>query len=63
MNLDLSCFRDAHTIFRTLFLVTHDQEEALAMADRIFLMNGGVIEQADTPVEMYSSPKTQFVAE
>lgn len=43
-------------------LVTHDQEEALSFADRIAVMNDGVIEQIGTPEEVYYSPKTKFVA-
>ena len=47
----------------TTVMVTHDQEEALAMADRIVVMNGGVIEQVGTPEEIYRQPRTAFVAE
>ncbi|AXI02636.1 putative 2-aminoethylphosphonate ABC transporter ATP-binding protein [Aquirhabdus parva] len=43
-------------------LVTHDQEEALTMADRIVVMNHGVIEQVGTPEDIYHHPKTRFVA-
>ncbi|WP_036231161.1 putative 2-aminoethylphosphonate ABC transporter ATP-binding protein [Marinobacterium jannaschii] len=46
----------------TTIMVTHDQEEALAMADKIVVMNHGVIEQIGTPEEIYSRPKTAFVA-
>ena len=44
-------------------MVTHDQEEALSMADRIILMNKGVIEQIGTPHELYSKPNTSFAAD
>jgi iron(III) transport system ATP-binding protein len=44
-------------------LVTHDQEEALSFADRIAVMNNGIIEQIGTPEEVYYNPKTQFVAQ
>ncbi len=44
-------------------LVTHDQEEALSFADRIAVMNNGIIEQVGTPEEVYYNPKTQFVAQ
>ena len=47
----------------TTIMVTHDQEEALAMADRIVVMNHGVIEQVGTPKEIYSEPATAFVAD
>ena len=47
----------------TTIMVTHDQEEALSMADRIILMNKGVIEQIGTPYELYSQPNTSFAAD
>jgi len=46
----------------TFVHVTHDQEEAMTMADRIVIMNGGRIEQLGTPSELYESPRTAFVA-
>jgi iron(III) transport system ATP-binding protein len=47
----------------TTIMVTHDQEEALAMADRIVVMNHGVIEQVGTPTQIYRHPSTLFVAD
>lgn len=47
----------------TTIMVTHDQEEALAIADRIVVMNQGVIEQVGTPLDVYRHPKTAFVAD
>src|SRR5882672_3065985 len=47
----------------TFVYVTHDQEEALAMSDRIGVMNGGRIEQVGTPREIYEQPDTAFVAD
>ena len=47
----------------TTIMVTHDQEEALSMADRIVVMNHGVIEQVGTPMEVYEQPATPFVAD
>jgi len=47
----------------TTVMVTHDQEEALTMADRIVVMNQGVIDQVGTPVEIYRRPNTAFVAD
>ncbi len=47
----------------TTIMVTHDQEEALSMADRIVVMNHGVIEQVGAPTEIYRHPKTLFVAD
>jgi len=46
----------------TAIYVTHDQEEALSISDRIVVMNVGEIEQVGTPFEIYNFPKTQFVA-
>ena len=47
----------------TTIMVTHDQEEALTMADRIVVMNHGAIEQIGTPLEIYRSPASAFVAD
>ncbi len=47
----------------TTIMVTHDQEDALTMADRIVVMNQGVIEQIGTPLEIYRRPATAFVAD
>lgn len=47
----------------TFLFVTHDQEEALCMSDRIVIMNKGKIEQIGTPKEIYEEPKTLFVGQ
>ena len=47
----------------TAVYVTHDQEEALAISDRVVVMNVGVIEQIGTPEEIYNRPKSHFVAD
>ncbi|MFC5800525.1 ABC transporter ATP-binding protein [Streptomyces formicae] len=47
----------------TTVFVTHDQEEALSMADRVAVMNQGRLEQCATPTELYARPATDFVAE
>jgi iron(III) transport system ATP-binding protein len=47
----------------TTIMVTHDQEEALSMADRIVVMNHGVIEQIGSPTEIYRHPSSLFVAD
>ena len=47
----------------TVVYVTHDQTEAMAMSDRIFLINRGDIQQCGTPQEIYNSPVNQFVAD
>jgi putative spermidine/putrescine transport system ATP-binding protein len=52
--------RDSGT---TIVYVTHDQEEAMTMSDRICLMNGGRIEQLGTPSDLYFRPRTLFVAD
>jgi iron(III) transport system ATP-binding protein len=51
------------TLGVTTIMVTHDQEEALSVADRIVVMNHGVIEQAGTPMQVYRDPATPFVAD
>jgi len=60
MQLELK--RIQHEVGITFVHVTHDQEEAMTMADRIVIMNHGRIEQFGTPSELYESPTTPFVA-
>ncbi len=60
MQLELK--RIQHDIGITFVHVTHDQEEAMTMADYIVVMNGGRIEQLGTPAELYERPATAFVA-
>ena len=70
-NLDAKLREEARAFLKELvtrenlaaLMVTHDQAEALAIADRILLLNGGVVEQAGTPTEMYGAPRTLFTAE
>jgi iron(III) transport system ATP-binding protein len=70
-NLDAKLREEARIWLRHLIIelnlsavcVTHDQAEAMAMADKVVLLQGGVIEQAGTPQEMYGSPESLFVAE
>lgn len=50
------------TLGLTSIFVTHDQEEALSLSDRVVVMNGGVIEQADTPDAIYNRPVSRYVA-
>ena len=70
-NLDAKLRAEARVFLRELIIrlglsalmVTHDQNEAMAISDRILLLNNGVIEQQGTPQEMYSQPSTLFAAE
>jgi iron(III) transport system ATP-binding protein len=70
-NLDAKLREEARAWLRELILkmqlsalvVTHDQNEAMAMSDRILLLNNGVIEQQGTPEEMYGRPQTLFAAD
>src|SRR3954469_1214297 len=61
MQLELK--RIQNTLGTTFVYVTHDQEEALAMSDRIAVMNGGRVEQLGSPREIYERPRTAFVAD
>jgi spermidine/putrescine transport system ATP-binding protein len=60
MQLELK--RIQHEVGITFVHVTHDQEEAMTMADQIVIMDGGRIEQQGTPTELYEQPQTAFVA-
>jgi multiple sugar transport system ATP-binding protein len=51
-----------HDLGKTMIYVTHDQVEAMTLADRIVVLNGGRVEQVGTPLELYKSPKNLFVA-
>jgi spermidine/putrescine transport system ATP-binding protein len=61
MQLELK--RIQHELGTTFVYVTHDQEEALSMSDRIAVMNGGLVEQIDAPRAIYEHPATPFVAD
>jgi spermidine/putrescine transport system ATP-binding protein len=61
MQLELK--RIQHELGTTFVYVTHDQDEALAMSDRIAVMNKGQVEQLGSPREIYERPRTAFVAE
>jgi spermidine/putrescine transport system ATP-binding protein len=60
MQLELKSIQ--HEVGITFVHVTHDQEEAMTMADQIAVMNNGYIEQLGTPNELYEKPRTSFVA-
>jgi spermidine/putrescine transport system ATP-binding protein len=61
-QMQLTLKRIQHDIGITFIHVTHDQEEAMTMADAIAVMNGGHIEQLGAPEELYERPRTSFVA-
>ena len=60
MQIELKAIQQ--TVGLTFIYVTHDQEEALTMSDRIAVFNRGRIEQVGTPAEVYERPATGFVA-
>jgi len=60
MQLELKAIQ--HDVGITFIHVTHDQEEAMTMADQIAVMNSGRIEQLGTPTELYETPATAYVA-
>jgi spermidine/putrescine transport system ATP-binding protein len=62
-HMQLELKRIQHDLGTTFVYVTHDQEEALAMSDRIAVMNGGRVEQIGSPREIYDRPRTAFVAD
>jgi spermidine/putrescine transport system ATP-binding protein len=62
-HMQLELKRIQHELGTTFVYVTHDQEEALAMSDRIAVMNGGRVEQIGSPREIYERPATAFVAD
>ncbi|MBN7793632.1 ABC transporter ATP-binding protein [Microbacterium esteraromaticum] len=51
------------TLGLTTIFVTHDQEEAMSLSDRVVLMNGGVIEQEGAPTDLYGAPRSSFAAD
>ncbi len=61
LQLELKAIQEEFAI--TFVYVTHDQEEALTMSDRIAVMNGGHVEQVASPEQMYEEPETVFVAD
>jgi spermidine/putrescine ABC transporter ATP-binding subunit len=61
MQLELK--RLQHEVGITFVVVTHDQEEAMSMADRIAVMSDGRVQQIDTPVDLYQRPANMFVAD
>jgi len=62
-ELRAECDRLHQVLKRTFIYVTHDQEEAMTLADRIFVMRSGEIIQIGSPMEIYSNPVNYFVAD
>jgi ABC-type sugar transport system ATPase subunit len=62
-ELRAECDRLHKELRRTFIFVTHDQEEAMTLADRIVVMRGGEIEQVGTPMDIYTDPVSYFVAD
>ncbi len=62
-ELRAECDRLHQELKKTFIYVTHDQEEAMTLADRIVVMRSGRIEQIGSPMEIYSNPATDFVAD
>ena len=62
-ELRAECDRLHEELKRTFIYVTHDQEEAMTLADRIVVMRGGEIEQVGSPMDIYSNPVSYFVAD
>ena len=60
MRVELSELHDK--LGATIIYVTHDQIEAMTLADKIVVLNNGIVEQIDTPTELYNKPQTEFVA-
>jgi spermidine/putrescine transport system ATP-binding protein/putrescine transport system ATP-binding protein len=63
LSMQLELKRLQHEVGITFVMVTHDQEEALVMADRIAILKDGRLLQCDTPHEVYERPSSRFVAE
>ena len=61
-NLQIEIRRIQQELNITTIFVTHDQDEAMSMSDRICLLNNGNIEQVSSPIELYTKPKTRFAA-
>ena len=63
VSLQIEIRRLQRKLGKTFILVTHDQDEAMTVSDRVMVMNRGRIEQAGTPTEVYEHPVSRFVAQ
>ena len=63
LDMQIEVKRLQRTLGLTTILVTHDQDEAMSVADRIAVMNKGKVEQVGSPTEIYERPRTRFVAD
>lgn len=61
MQMELK--RLQHEVGITFVVVTHDQDEAMSLADRVAVMDGGIVRQLDTPLDLYRRPRSIFVAD
>ncbi|WP_172292732.1 ABC transporter ATP-binding protein [Pseudoruegeria sp. HB172150] len=62
VNMRLEISELHNTLETTMIYVTHDQVEAMTMADKIVVLHAGVIEQVGSPLELYNNPRNEFVA-
>lgn len=62
-QMQLELMRIHRQVGTTFIYVTHDQEEALVMSDRIAVLNGGIVEQLGSPRSLYDAPRSRFVAD
>jgi multiple sugar transport system ATP-binding protein len=62
VNMRIELARLHEELAATMIYVTHDQVEAMTMADKIVVLQGGIVEQAGTPLELYHHPRNLFVA-
>ncbi|MBU3160451.1 ABC transporter ATP-binding protein [Clostridium frigoris] len=61
-NLQIQIKKIQRELDITSVFVTHDQEEAMIISDKVYIMNNGIIEQSGKPKEIYNNPKTSFIA-
>src|SRR5690606_7972593 len=62
MNMRVELAKLHRELGATMIYVTHDQVEAMTLADRIVVLNGGIVQQVGAPIELYNNPANAFVA-